>query len=108
MSGCSARVWKRGEQHAVGAGAGEEVLPGGVGVFHVVGAAGARGRIFEPLEPGVGAAFAHPRRHGGVEARRGGVVGVHVGGDVDAGGARRLDASDGVVELAPVLPCPPA
>ena len=55
-------------------------------------------------DPGVEPALAHPRRHRRVEARRRGVVGVHVGAEVDAARARRFDAPDGVGELAPALP----
>ena len=74
-----------------------------LGVLHVVRATGAARRIAQSLEPGVEAAFADPRRHRRVEPGRRRFVGVHVGGDVDASGARRLDAMHGVVELAPAL-----
>ena len=51
-------------------------------------------RILQPLDPCVDAAFLHPRRHRGVEAGRAGRVGVHVGADRQAFGARRFDLRD--------------
>ncbi len=61
------------------------------------------GGITKSLRPGLVAALLHPGRHGRVQAGGAGRVGVHVGGDVEALGARRLDPGDDRVELVPVL-----
>src|SRR6187397_3007585 len=49
-----------------------------------------------PPAPLLEAALLHPRRHRGVEAGGARRVGVHVGGDAQAGGARRFDLGDDV------------
>ena len=42
------------------------------------------------------------RRHGGIQARGAGGVGVHVGGDLQAGSPRRVDPGDHPIHLFPV------
>ena len=62
----------------------------------------AHGGIHQPLAPFLVAAGLHPRRHRGVESRRAGGVGVHVGGDAHSCRARGVDAIDDRVHLRPV------
>ena len=48
----------------------------------------ARRRVLQPLRSMLEAARLHPERHGRVEPGRAGRIGVHVGGDPQALGAR--------------------
>ena len=70
---------------------------------HLLLHAGARGWMLQALAPLLEAAFLHPRRHGAVEAGSSGWIGVHVGGDFEAGGVGRVYALENLGEVGPVL-----
>ena len=86
------------------AGALGEILPIGILVHHLGLHPGAQSRVLQPLDPAFQPARLHPDRHRCIQPGGAGGIIVHVGGDADAAGPRRLDLAEDGVELAPVLP----
>ena len=98
------RIEHRRDHHA-GAAAGSVplVLPVlRVGIVHVALDAVAQGRILEPGDHLIEAAFPDPQRQAGIEAVRGAIVRIHVSGDVEAARPRLVEALQHVGHPPPV------
>ena len=91
----------RGNLHAVECRAGQQILDFGVG-FDVVTHARALGRIVQPFEHLLAAAFLRPSRQRRLEAGSAGHIRVLAGRDVDAAGLGLLHEGANVRHVTPV------